>query len=246
VRRGSVSRSEAVRLNQQLWQLRRLEDQYDNGGFTSWERTDLERRIATLTNQLRLAEGGYGGGSFGDRGGFSRDYSRDYDRNGDGYDDRGGYNSSTQWSDDYVADGNDYDRDDDGWDDRDLDRDGGWQDDRQTPGLFDPDISDDDDDSYYDNGAPVDPRLGGDDDGYSGSVNDDDNDAFDGPASGSFDGPTGLSVGARAPDDLDPVPPQLRSRYVDGNGVHYRYDEGRVYQIDSRTGVIRWVGELPY
>jgi hypothetical protein len=54
-----------------------------------------------------------------------------------------------------------------------------------------------------------------------------------------------LRVGDRAPPNLSPVPPEYRSRYQDGGGLHYRYDDGRIFQIDERTGTIRWIGELP-
>lgn len=229
VRRGTISRSEAGRLQGQLWRLRQLENQYDGNGFTAWERNELERRFAALRDQLQSAEGPARGGM--------------YDRDDDRWD-RATPDGS--WNDDDM-----YDRDSDGWDDRDRDRDGGWRDDQ--PGSYDDrddddgrygddDRYDDDDDrpgsfdsdgDYYDNGAPVGP---GDDDRW------DDDDVGTGYPGAAI----GLRVGARAPENLGAVPPEYRSRYRDGSGVYYRYDDGRVYQIDSRTRLIRWIGELPY
>jgi hypothetical protein len=49
----------------------------------------------------------------------------------------------------------------------------------------------------------------------------------------------GLQVGQRESGELSAVPPELRSRYQDGNGSYYRYDGLRIYQLDvaSRTVV---------
>ena len=245
VRRGTISRGEAARLTDQLWRLRRLEEQYDNGGLSGWDRQELERRLFALRDEVNRAEGrrrGYGGY---DRGG---DWAWGDDR-WDGRDNRG-YDVDRPW-DDQV-----YDRNDDGWDDRDRDRDGEWRDDQSYPGQtfpgqtypgqtypgqtypgdgddgYDPDDRYDPQGDYYENGAPIDPRAG--DDWRDG-------DGYAAPGRG-----VALRIGERAPEGLSPVPPEYRSRYRDGDGVYYRYDDGRVYQIDQRTGTVRWVGELPY
>jgi hypothetical protein len=127
-----------------------------------------------------------------------------------------------------------WDRNGDGWDDRAYDPDGGRYDDgRYDDGRYD--------DGRYGNGTTYDPYRPG----YGGSYDTDpyDDGRYDG---GSYGGVPALRVGDRAPASLSAVPPAFRSRYVDGNGVYYRYDNGRVYQIDSRTDVVRWVGQLPY
>jgi len=76
IRRGTISRGEAMRLTDQLWQIRRLENEYARNGFSSWERTDLDRRITFLQDQLRGQDDG--------------DYRR-----GDGYDPYAGYGADT-------------------------------------------------------------------------------------------------------------------------------------------------------
>jgi hypothetical protein len=100
VQQGTISRQEAQPLRQQLRQLARLEARYSADGLSQQERADLNQRIRSLRQQLRVADGG----------GYDR-----YDR--DNYDDNG------------YASNDRIDRNRDGWDDRDLDRDGRWDDD---------------------------------------------------------------------------------------------------------------------
>jgi hypothetical protein len=45
----------------------------------------------------------------------------------------------------------------------------------------------------------------------------------------------GLRVGQRAPDNLSAVPYEYRDQFRDGNGIYYRTDGRSIYQIDSRT-----------
>ena len=73
VRRGDLTRSEAVRLRSELRGIERLERRYryTGGGIAAWERQDLERRLDRLSRQVFRARrdedrrgpgyGGYGG-----------------------------------------------------------------------------------------------------------------------------------------------------------------------------------------
>jgi len=47
-----------------------------------------------------------------------------------------------------------------------------------------------------------------------------------------------LDVGERATGNLMPVPYQYQSQFRDGNGIVYRSDGQRVYQIDARTSTV--------
>lgn len=48
----------------------------------------------------------------------------------------------------------------------------------------------------------------------------------------------GLQVGQRATGNLYGVPYQYQGQYRDGNGVYYRSDGRRIYQIDARTQTV--------
>jgi hypothetical protein len=48
----------------------------------------------------------------------------------------------------------------------------------------------------------------------------------------------GLQVGQRATANLYGVPYQYQGQYRDGNGVYYRSDGRRIYQIDARTQTV--------
>jgi hypothetical protein len=128
VRSGAISRAEAMPLREQLMQLTRLERLYARDGISGRERADLQHRINTVRQGIRLAERA-GDGRYGrddDRYGRDDDsYARDggYDRNNDGWDDRDG-NRDGRWDVDARNDSNR-----DGWDDRDSDRDGRWDND---------------------------------------------------------------------------------------------------------------------
>jgi hypothetical protein len=45
-------------------------------------------------------------------------------------------------------------------------------------------------------------------------------------------------IGQRAPSNLGAVPYELRNQFRDGNGILYRTDGQRVYQIDARTSTV--------
>jgi hypothetical protein len=131
LRSGAITRAEAAPLREQLMQLTRLERLYARDGISGRERADLQHRINSLRQGIRMAardgEGRFGGDD--DR--YDRDddrYSRGdvdsrYDRNNDGWDDRDG-NRDGRWDVDARNDSNR-----DGWDDRDYNRDGRWDND---------------------------------------------------------------------------------------------------------------------
>jgi hypothetical protein len=152
VQRGTISRSEAVRLDAQLRQVTRLEMQYGRNGINGRERSDLQLRVDSLREQVRQAErmsnGRYDRGDRYSDGRYDDDdrYTDDdrYDRNNDGWDDRDG-DRDGRWD---VEAGNDDNRD--GWDDRDTDRDGSWADngDDVDDGLLDDENRRRDEDDY--------------------------------------------------------------------------------------------------
>jgi hypothetical protein len=47
-----------------------------------------------------------------------------------------------------------------------------------------------------------------------------------------------IGVGERAPANLGAVPYELRGQFRDGNGIAYRTDGQRIYQIDVRTNTV--------
>lgn len=110
VRSGAITRSEAMPLREQLRELTRLEMLYARGGINGRERADLQQRMSSLRQALRMAERGADGR-------YGRDDDRD-DRYGrdDDRDDRYGRDDDRYGRGD--VDGR-YDRDDDGRDDRD-------------------------------------------------------------------------------------------------------------------------------
>lgn len=77
VQAGTITRQEARSIRPQLRQLRDLERRYSVDGLTQQERQDLQYRVRSVRQQLRVADGG------------SRQYDQygDYD---DGYTGRGG------------------------------------------------------------------------------------------------------------------------------------------------------------
>lgn len=218
VRSGAISRAEAMPLREQLLQLTRLERLYARDGISGRERADLQHRINTLRQGIRMAER-TGDGRYGrddDRYGRDDDrYSRDddrysrgddrysrgdvdsrYDRDNDGWDDRDG-NRDGRWD---VDSRNDSNRD--GWDDRDRDRDGRW----------------DNDDGYG--------RQEVQDRGVVGQIID------------RVTGTGGLRVGQRVSGDLAAVPYAYRNQYRDGSSAYYRSDGRQIYQIDPRTQTV--------
>jgi hypothetical protein len=136
IRSGAITRAEAVPLREQLRQLTRLETLYARDGISGRERADLQQRINSLRQGIRMAERGADGRYGRDDDRYDRDdrddrddrYGRGdvdsrYDRNNDGWDDRDG-NRDGRWDVDSR-----YDSNRDGYDDRDYNRDGRWDND---------------------------------------------------------------------------------------------------------------------
>lgn len=193
IQSGAITRREAVPLRQQLRQLTQLERQYSANGLTPQERQTLQQRVRTLRQQLRIADDNAQGR-----------YAQ-YDRDDD-------YSQNGQYNDQYSSR---VDANNDGWDDRDTNRNGRWDDDRNTGNYDNRDDYDRDDDGYQ---QPV--QRGG----LGGIV-----DRVLGTNSG------GLRVGQQASGNLYGVPDEYRSQYRDGNGSYYRSDGRSIYQIDTRT-----------
>jgi hypothetical protein len=118
VQSGAITREEAMPLRMQLRELTRLETLYARDGISGRERADLQQRIASLRQGIRMAER-TGGDRYG-----NRDVDSRYDRNNDGWDDRDG-NRDGRWDVDSR-----YDSNRDGYDDRDSNRDGRWDNDQ--------------------------------------------------------------------------------------------------------------------
>lgn len=211
VRSGAITRAEAMPLREQLRQLTRLEMLYARDGISGRERADLQQRINSLRQGLRMAERGADGRYGRDDDRYDRDddrYSRDddrdgrynrdvdsrYDRNNDGWDDRDG-NRDGRWDVDSR-----YDSNRDGYDDRDHNRDGRW----------------DNDQGYQQSG----------DRGVVGQILD------------RVTGNNGLRVGQRVSGNLGSVPYAYRSQYRDSDSVYYRSDDRNIYQIDARTQTV--------
>lgn len=58
LRQGTIDRREAWRLRRQLSDLRRLEERYSLNGFTRFERDDLQARLRTFRQDVRVADNG--------------------------------------------------------------------------------------------------------------------------------------------------------------------------------------------
>jgi hypothetical protein len=132
VRSGAITRAEAMPLRAQLRELTRLEALYARDGISGRERADLQQRINSLRQGIRMAERDADGRYSRDDDRYDRDddrYGRGdvdsrYDRNNDGWDDRDG-NRDGRWDVDSR-----YDTNRDGYDDRDHNRDGRWDNDQ--------------------------------------------------------------------------------------------------------------------
>jgi len=225
VRGGTITRAEAMPLRDQLRQLSDLERHYRQGGFTVQERSEIQSRIASLRQGIRIAstnaDDRYDRRDRDDRW-SDRDCPPGLERKENGClppgqvgrDGRDG-----RWGDDDRRGGT-VDRNRDGYDDRDLNRDGRidsneWR--IAGDGRYDRD-DDRDDDRYEDR-----DRRGG--------------------VGGVLDGLLGrdtLRVGQRvtASARLGSVPYEYRDQYRDGNGVYYRSDARSIYQIDARTDTV--------
>lgn len=79
IQQGLIDRTEARNLRWQIRDLRRLERQYSMNGLTRPERTDLQQRLRTVRQNLRLADGRTG-----------RDYERWATYDNEGYYGQGG------------------------------------------------------------------------------------------------------------------------------------------------------------
>ncbi|HEX8124915.1 MAG TPA: hypothetical protein VF548_04970 [Allosphingosinicella sp.] len=210
VRNGAISRSEAMPLRQQLRELSRLESLYSRDGISGRERADLQQRINSLRQGIRMAE----------RSGDDR-YGRDDDRD-DRYSDRYGRDDRYGRGDRDVD--SRYDRNNDGWDDRDSDRDGRWdvesRYDSNRDGYDDRDLNRDgrwDNDQGYQQSG---------DRGVVGQILD------------RVTGNGGLRVGQRVSSDLGSVPYAYRSQYRDSDNFYYRSDSRNIYQIDARSQTV--------
>ena len=242
VRSGGITRSEAMPLRQQLRQLEDLERRYASGGFSMNERSDLQNRIVSLRQSIRMAAR-----DGGDRYGRDARDGRWQDRDGrwHGGDDRYGDSrpcppglakknngcvppGQVGRDDDRYGRGDDrYDRNDRygrgddryGRDDS-YGRDGRY--DRNNDGYDDRDI---DRDGRWDNDGDY-SRDQRDNRGIVGTILD------------RVTGNNGLRVGQRASANLGGVPYAYRDQFRDGNGVYYRSDGRQIYQIDARTQTV--------
>jgi hypothetical protein len=108
VQSGAITRQEAGPLRLQLRQLIQLERRYSANGLSPQERADLQQRIRSLRQQVRVAAGGMRGYDQDDRDGYGQNggYDRRFDRNNDGFDDRD-YNRDGR-RDDIDDNGDDY------------------------------------------------------------------------------------------------------------------------------------------
>ena len=230
VQSGAITRTEAMPLREQLRQLTRLERQYSQGGFSLQERSELQSRMASLRQGIRMAarngDGRYDRDDrYGD-GRFGRDCPPGLDKRDNGClppgqvgrDDRDG-----RWGEDGYARGDMMDRNRDGYDDRDLNRDRRI-DDREWRMA---------EERYGDNG-----RFDRDGDRYD---RDDDRDTRRGGIGGIVDsmlGRDGLRVGQQASGTLYGLQGGYRDQYRDGDGSYYRTDGRQIYQIDARSQTV--------
>jgi hypothetical protein len=211
VQDGSITRAEAEPLRAQLRALTQLERQYSRNGLTGQERSDLQNRMRSLRQGIRLAI-----------------------RNGDGrYSQNDGYDRDDRYGDNRYGNTQMMDRNRDGYDDRDLNRDRRiddreWRMAEERYGNNDRYDRDDDrygrdddrdyDDRYQNNGTQQRGGIGG---------------LIDNVLGGG-----GLRVGQRVSGNLGGVPYQYRDQFRDGNGVYYRSDNRAIYQIDARTDTV--------
>lgn len=233
VQSGRITRNEAVQLRAQLQQLSQLERQYSRDGLSRFERDQLQQRIQTLRQQIRMADrNGETRPGYGDNGnGYGRDCPPGLEKRNNGClppgqvgrGDRDG-----RWDDDNRSGRTQWmDRNRDGFDDRDLNRDGRI-DEREWR------LADDDD--RYDR---EDGRYDRDYDRNDGRY--DNRDTRRGGIGGLLDtvlGGGGLRVGQRVSGNLGAVPYEYRNQFRDGNGVYYRADSRSIYQIDARTDTV--------
>jgi hypothetical protein len=87
VQSGAIDRTEARNLRMQLRELRRLDRQYSRNGYTQQERADIQMRVRTFRDQLRLADGGGNGYGYGNQGYGNQGYGNNGYGVGGPYDD---------------------------------------------------------------------------------------------------------------------------------------------------------------
>lgn len=88
IRAGTISRSEAYSLRREIRALTRLDVQYSRNGYTQAERQDLQNRMRSLRQNLRLADGGNAQWDrYGDNDAYGNGYGTAYDN---GYYGQGG------------------------------------------------------------------------------------------------------------------------------------------------------------
>ncbi|MBV8686724.1 MAG: hypothetical protein JOZ90_03660 [Alphaproteobacteria bacterium] len=86
VQNGTIDMREARRLRMQLREISRLDTLYSRNGYTQQERADLQARLRSFRDDLRVADGGSNGyGAYGSNG-----YNNGYGNNGYGYQGQGG------------------------------------------------------------------------------------------------------------------------------------------------------------
>lgn len=221
VQSGAITRAEAMPLRRQLRQLFDLERRYAAGGFSGRERADLQNRMASLRQGIRMA-GRDGNGRYDrddDRWSDRRDCPPGLDRRNNGClppGQAGRDDGDGRWSDDRPGRGEWSDRSRDGHDDRDTDREDRIAADRSGEDRYDRGDEDyDDRDDRYDDRETRRDGIGG---------------VFDSVLGGG-----GLRVGERVSADMGAVPSAYRSRYRDRDGVYYRSDGRQIYQIDAGT-----------
>lgn len=146
VRYRIISRADAQRLRAEADRLRRMHYQYGHDGISSWERSELTRRIGRLRDDVLAAEQGRFGRSV-----IVPPASRDYDDRD--YDDR------AYRPDNAVPP--DYDRDDDRRDDDNRYDDRGYEDrDEDTPDFGQRELDDDPGATDDEPGYPEELRVG--------------------------------------------------------------------------------------
>jgi hypothetical protein len=168
VQSGSITRSEAAPIREQVRQLSRLERQYSANGLSGQERANLQKRLRMVRQQLRVADNGANGryAQWDAEDGYPQGYQQPYQQ---------GYQQPYQQ---------------------------GYQ-------------------QPYQQGYQQPVQQGG----IAGVL-------------GQLLGGGGLQVGQRVTGNLYAVPPQHQSHYRDGNGVYYRSDGRRIYQIDARSQTV--------
>lgn len=244
VRSGAITRAEAMPLREQLRELMRLEMLYARDGISSRERADLQNRIISLRQGIRMAERS-GDSRYGqdDRDGRWQDRDGRWHDGDDRYGDArpcppglakknngclppGQVGRDDDRDDRYGNRDVDsrYDRNNDGWDDRDGNRDGRWDVDSRY---------DSNRDGYDDRDYNRDGRWDNDQ-GYQQT----NNGGIVGQILDRVTGNGGLRVGQRVSGNLGGVPYAYRTQYRDSDNFYYRSDSRNIYQIDARTQTV--------